>query len=66
MRLPIAELSEQARDAVLAVGRVDGETVELTEEQYRELRAKFHPNAKDVTLAALDAALGIGCIGCGE
>jgi hypothetical protein len=65
MKLAIAELSETAREHVLSVGKVDGEQVELTEEQYRELREKYHPNAKDITLALVDAALGFGCIDCG-
>jgi hypothetical protein len=55
-----------ARNEVLLAGTVNGEFVELSPEQYAELRAKYHPGVSDVSLAALDAALGIPpCISCG-
>jgi hypothetical protein len=65
-RLLIAELTDAARDEVLAIGQVKGNYVLLTPEQYVELRTKHHPNERDATTAALDMANGIPpCRGCG-
>lgn len=66
-RIPIAELRPENRDECLSVGKIEGEFVELTDEQYRAIRAKYHPHEKDAASAAFDAANGIpNCRGCSD